>query len=161
DVRAPTRHGKLGRRDAPRHPRLPSAVHAPDYTPLNLRVVSSVVPYDASMPKLDKTQAMRTLDARGIAYTVKQYDASGEFHSADVAAEIPGVDAAFVYKTLVLLRDSDTRAKPLLVMVPSTSEIDLRTLATSVGAKKLRMAKLAEAEKLTGMQAGGISVLAL
>ena len=104
---------------------------------------------------------MRVLDARGITYEVKTYDASGEFHSADEAASLIGVDAASVYKTLVLLREGEARAKPLLVLVPAASQIDLRILAKSVGAKKLRMAKQREAEQLTGMQVGGISALAL
>jgi Cys-tRNA(Pro)/Cys-tRNA(Cys) deacylase len=116
---------------------------------------------------MEKTHAMRVLDARGIAYEAKTYDASGEFHSADEAAALLGVDAASVYKTLVVLREGDggalraPAAKPMLVLVPAASQIDLRLLAKSIGAKKLRMAKQREAEQLTGMQVGGISALAL
>lgn len=110
---------------------------------------------------MDKTHAMRVLDARGIAYEAKTYDASGAFHSADEAAALLGVDPATVYKTLVVLRDDATRAKPMLVMVPAASQADLKLLARDVGAKKLRMATQREAEQLTGMQAGGISALGL
>jgi Cys-tRNA(Pro)/Cys-tRNA(Cys) deacylase len=110
---------------------------------------------------MDKTHAMRVLDAHKIPYTAKVYDTSGDFHPGAEAAALIGADPATVYKTLVVLRDNSTRAKPLLVMVPVGSEIDLKILATSLGEKKLRMAKQREAEDLTGMQVGGISALAL
>jgi Cys-tRNA(Pro)/Cys-tRNA(Cys) deacylase len=111
--------------------------------------------------RVEKTHAMRVLEARGFTFDVKRYDASGAFHSADEAAALLGVDSASVYKTLVVLREGDARAKPLLVMVAAPSQIDLKTLAKSIGTKKLRMATQREAERLTGMQAGGISALGL
>jgi Cys-tRNA(Pro)/Cys-tRNA(Cys) deacylase len=111
--------------------------------------------------RMEKTHAMRVLDARGVAYETKTYDASGAFHAADEAAALIGADAASVYKTLVVLRDDGTRGKPMLVMVAAASQIDLKLLAKSVGAKKLRMATQREAEQLTGMRVGGISALGL
>ncbi len=104
---------------------------------------------------------MRFLDARKIAYTASTYDATGEFHSATEAADLLQVPANSVYKTLVILRDAANKGKPLLIMVPSAEEVDLRLLAKSMGEKKLRMATLREAESLTGLQVGGISALAL
>jgi Cys-tRNA(Pro)/Cys-tRNA(Cys) deacylase len=49
----------------------------------------------------------------------------------------------------------------MLVMVPSSSEVDLKSLAKSLGSvkKKLRMATQREAESLTGLEVGGISAL--
>ena len=110
---------------------------------------------------MDKTHAMRVLDAKKIPYTAKVYDDSGDFHAGTEAATLIGADAASVYKTLVVLREGDQRAKPILVMIPVAAEVDLKTLASSIGAKKLRMAKQREAEDLTGMQVGGISALGL
>ncbi len=49
----------------------------------------------------------------------------------------------------------------MLVMMPSTSELELKRLAAAVGAKKLRMASHRDAERVTGLQVGGISALAL
>ena len=66
-----------------------------------------------------------------------------------------------VYKTLVVLREGEPRAKPIVVMIAVEAEVDLKRLAAAVGAKKLQMAKQREAEELTGMQAGGISALGL
>ena len=110
---------------------------------------------------MTKTHAMRVLDARGVAYEVRTYDDSGAFHSADAAAELLGVDAASVYKTLVVLCDDGSPGKPMLVMISAASQIDLKLLAKSIGRKKLRMATQREAERLTGMRVGGISALAL
>ncbi len=113
------------------------------------------------MANTEKTQAMRMLDARGIAYTPSVYDAGREFHSAEEAAALLGAAAETVYKTLVVLRETSGRARPLLVMVPSHIQIDLRILAKGLGEKKLRMATQREAEHLTGLQVGGISAIAL
>ena len=116
---------------------------------------------------MEKTNAMRLLDARKIAYRVKVYDAAREFHDAVEAAQLIGAPAESVYKTLVVLRDpsaslgAGARGKPLLVMIPAHREVDLKTLAKEIGEKRLRMATQREAEQLTGLQVGGISALAL
>ncbi len=47
----------------------------------------------------------------------------------------------------------------MMVMVPVALRLDLKALAEALGEKRLRMATQKEAEKLTGMQAGGISAL--
>jgi Cys-tRNA(Pro)/Cys-tRNA(Cys) deacylase len=45
--------------------------------------------------------------------------------------------------------------------VPGDSEVDLKLLAKAVGEKKVNLPTEKEAERLTGLQAGGISPLAL
>jgi Cys-tRNA(Pro)/Cys-tRNA(Cys) deacylase len=104
-----------------------------------------------------RTNAMRLLDAHGIAYEVITF--SSDIHSAAGAAETMGLDPAQVFKTLVVQRGAP--GKPLLVMVAGDQEIDLKVLAASVGEKKLAMATHREAEALTGLQVGGISALML
>ncbi len=106
-----------------------------------------------------KTNAMRVLDQRKVAYEVHEY--SPEIHSAVEAARAMGQPIERVYKTLVVIRDLQPRTKPLLVMVPGDRELDLRVLARSTGDKKLRMATQKEAESLTGLMVGGIGALAL
>jgi Cys-tRNA(Pro)/Cys-tRNA(Cys) deacylase len=113
------------------------------------------------MAKPEKTLAMRMLDAKRITYTDSVYDATREFHSAEEAAALLGASVETVYKTLVVLRETPGRPRPLLVMAPSHRQVDLRLLAKSIGEKKLRMATQREAESLTGLQVGGISALAL
>ena len=110
---------------------------------------------------MKKTHAIKLLDSKHIPYRVTEYDSSGEFHTGEEAAALVGASAELVYKTLVVLRDSPQAAKPMLVMVPVASQLDLKTLAVAVGEKRLRMATQKEAEKLTAMQVGGISALAL
>jgi Cys-tRNA(Pro)/Cys-tRNA(Cys) deacylase len=105
-----------------------------------------------------KTNSMRLLDSRKIAYEVYEY--SAETHSAVEAAQAIGQPAERVFKTLVVMRETPG-AKPLLVMVPGDRELDLRALAKSTGDKKLRMATQKEAESLTGLLVGGIGALAL
>jgi Cys-tRNA(Pro)/Cys-tRNA(Cys) deacylase len=105
-----------------------------------------------------KNNATRLLDARKIPYQV--FELSAEKHSAEDTADILGVPYDHVYKTLVVLREAKGK-KPLLVMVPAGRELDLKKLATSLDEKKLKMATQAEAEKLTSLQVGGISALAL
>jgi Cys-tRNA(Pro)/Cys-tRNA(Cys) deacylase len=102
---------------------------------------------------------MRALDARGIAYRAVEYDDSGSFHSGVEAATLVGAAPEAVYKTLVVLREGASSGRPLLVIVPVADEVDLKLLAQAVGAKKLRMATQREAERITGMQVGGISAL--
>ena len=110
-----------------------------------------------------KLNSMRLLESRKIPYTAKTYDASGEFHSATEAAQLIGAPVDSVYKTLVILREPPKSGKPILVMIASHREVDLKLLAKSVGdaKRKLRMATQREAESLTGLQVGGISALAL
>jgi Cys-tRNA(Pro)/Cys-tRNA(Cys) deacylase len=103
-----------------------------------------------------KTNSMRLLESRGIAYQVHEF--SSEVHSAEGVAEILGIPASHVYKTLVVMRQG---GRPLLVMVPGDASLDLKRLARSAGEKKLRMATQKEAAELTGLQVGGISALAL
>jgi Cys-tRNA(Pro)/Cys-tRNA(Cys) deacylase len=107
-----------------------------------------------------KTHAMRVLESNGVPYRATTYDASGDFHAGTDAAALLGAAPEAVYKTLVVLRE-DGAGKPLMVLIPSALQVDLKQLAHALGAKKLRMATLREAERLTGMQVGGISALGL
>jgi Cys-tRNA(Pro)/Cys-tRNA(Cys) deacylase len=103
-----------------------------------------------------KTNAMRVLDARRVPYTVFTYPDT--IHSADEVAELLGVPAGTVFKTLVVFADGERR---LLVLVPGDRELEMRVVARSVGAKSAHMAPQREAERLTGLKVGGISPLAL
>ncbi len=99
---------------------------------------------------------MRALDQRGIVYTPITF--APTIHSGDGVAAAIGEPAARVFKTLVVLRE---RGRPLLVIIPSDRELDLKRCAAAVGEKRVRMASQKEAETLTGLLVGGISALAL
>jgi Cys-tRNA(Pro)/Cys-tRNA(Cys) deacylase len=112
-------------------------------------------------PDAVKTNAARLLEARGIGHRVRVYDSDGAFHSADEVAGLLGASGRSVLKTLVILRERAGRAKPLLVLVPSDRQVDLKRLGQALGEKRLRMASQREAEALTGLKVGGISALAV
>ena len=67
--------------------------------------------------------------------------------------------AELVYKTIVVTREG--RKKPILAVIPGPKEVDLKALAKSLNEKKVMLPTQREAERLTGLLAGGISPLAL
>lgn len=105
---------------------------------------------------VQKTLAMRLLEGKGVPYEAVTYDSN--VRDAEVVAEQVGAPEEQVFKTLVAVRD---RGKPMVVMVPAPQQLDLKKLAKAMGEKKVKMASHDEAEKLTGLQVGGISPLLL
>lgn len=99
----------------------------------------------------------RLLDAHGIAYTA--YELPAEKLGAQETARLLGVSPDEVFKTIVVMREG--KGKPLLVVVPGSLEVDLKAVARAIGEKKVNLPTEREAEALTGLQAGGISPLAL
>ena len=104
-----------------------------------------------------KNNVTRLLDARGISYTA--YELPVEKIGAVETADILGVDARLIFKTIVIIRDG--KGKPILAVIPGDKEADLKALAQAVGEKKVHLSTQREAEKITGLQVGGISPLAL
>jgi Cys-tRNA(Pro)/Cys-tRNA(Cys) deacylase len=103
------------------------------------------------------TNVTRLLDARKIPYTA--YETPAEKLGALETARLLNVSPASVFKTIVVIREKPK--KPLLVVVPGPREVDLKLLAAALGEKKVSLPTEREAEALTGLQAGGISPLAL
>jgi Cys-tRNA(Pro)/Cys-tRNA(Cys) deacylase len=99
----------------------------------------------------------RLLDSHKIQY--KTYELPAEKLGALETARLLGVDPASVFKTIVVTQDKPK--KPLLVVVPGNSAVDLKLLAAALNEKKVHLPTEREAEELTGLQAGGISPLAL
>jgi len=99
----------------------------------------------------------RMLDNRKVAYTALELPK--EKLGALETAVFLKIDPDLVYKTIVVQRERP--GKPILAIVPGTAEVDLKLLAVAVGEKKLHLPTEREAEQLTGLQAGGISPLAL
>ncbi len=99
----------------------------------------------------------RLLQSRRVAFT--SHELPAEKLGAAEAARILGVPAEQVFKTIVITRLG--RGKPILAVVPGSSEVDLKKVAQATGEKKVHLPTEKEAEQLTGLQAGGISPLAL
>ncbi len=70
-----------------------------------------------------------------------------------------GVPPGQVFKTIVVRREKP--GKPVLAVVPGSGIVNLKSLAAVLGEKKVYLPTEREAEELTGLQAGGISPLAL
>jgi Cys-tRNA(Pro)/Cys-tRNA(Cys) deacylase len=98
----------------------------------------------------------RFLDSQKIHYSA--FETPAEKLGAEGTAEFLGVPLAFIYKTIVVKRE---RGKPILAVVPGNGEVDLKRLAAALDEKKVHLPTEKEAEGLTGLQAGGISPLAL
>ena len=99
----------------------------------------------------------RLLDSRKIPYTA--YELPMEKLGALETARLLDVDPVSVFKTIVVTREKPR--KPMLVVVPGTAGVDLKLLAFALGEKKVYLPTEREAEQLTGLQAGGVSPLAL
>ena len=109
------------------------------------------------MAKVKRLNSMRILDTNSIAYEIIQYDAT--IRDARGVAAAVGLSAGEVFKTLVVAAPG--ARKPVLVMLPSNTTVDLKRLANAMRRKKVALAPHADAERLTGLQVGGISALAL
>jgi Cys-tRNA(Pro)/Cys-tRNA(Cys) deacylase len=99
----------------------------------------------------------RLLDSRGIPYTA--FELPAEKHGALETARLLNVPPEQVYKTIVVTREG--KGKTILAVIPGPNEVDLKALARTVGEKKVHLPTEREAERITGLQAGGISPLAL
>lgn len=109
------------------------------------------------MSKTKKINSMRLLEARAIPYETHRYDP--KIRDAEAVARAVGLPAEEVFKTLVVQRPSSK--KPVLVMLPCYSSLNLKRLAKTLREKKVALAPHAAAERLTGLKVGGISPLAL
>lgn len=99
----------------------------------------------------------RFLESRKIRYTA--FETPPEKLGALETARILKVLPEMVFKTIVVTREKPK--KPLLAVVPGPSNVDLKLLAAALGEKKVYLPTEREAETITGLQAGGISPLAL
>jgi Cys-tRNA(Pro)/Cys-tRNA(Cys) deacylase len=99
----------------------------------------------------------RLLETRKIPFIV--YELPNEKLGAIEAAQHIGAPPDQVFKTIVITRED--KGKPILAVVPGTKEVDLKALAQFLGEKKIHLPTERDAERLTGLQAGGISPLAL
>ena len=100
------------------------------------------------------TPATVALTAAGIPFSVHAYDHDASVTSFGLeAADALGIEPERVFKTLL----ADTDAGLVVGIVPVDGTLDLKALATVVGAKRAIMADPAVAERRTGYVVGGIS----
>ena len=105
-----------------------------------------------------KTNAMRLLDRRKIAYEAHSYPHGDEAVDGVTVARLTGRDPASVFKTLVA-RAADGRI--LVFVIPVAAELDLKKAARAAGAKSVAMVRVAELLALTGYVRGGCSPIGM
>ena len=97
------------------------------------------------------TPAVVAAESAGIPFTLHEYEHDPKAESYGLeAAEKTGVDAARVFKTLVVAQDGALS----VAIVPVAAQLDLRALG-----KRAALADRAAAERSTGYVLGGISPL--
>jgi Cys-tRNA(Pro)/Cys-tRNA(Cys) deacylase len=101
-----------------------------------------------------KTNAIRILDAKKIAYEVLTYDnKDGKIDGVTVAGKV-GRDPREVYKTLV----AQGASKNIFVfIIPVEAELDLKKAARAAGEKNVEMIPVKDIQKWTGYIRGGCS----
>lgn len=95
---------------------------------------------------------------RGVDYEITTFPDT--MRDAEEIANFLHLPPAQLFKTLVVILPNSTK-KRYLVIIAANQQLNLKLFAKAVGEKKLIMATHEQAEKLTGLQVGGISALAL
>ena len=107
---------------------------------------------------MNKTNAMRRLDAAKIPYEVKEYTVDeNDLSGVHMAAQI-GLPFAMVFKTLVARGD---KTGYLVFCIPCDGELDLKKAAALTGNKKIEMVHVKDLLALTGYIRGGCSPIGM
>ena len=105
--------------------------------------------------KEEKTNVMRVLEQKKLAYTAHSYPhEEGVAVDGVTVAQMTGMDPAKVFKTLVARGASKT---PYVFVIPVACELDLKKAAKAVGEKSIAMLHVSELTPLTGYVRGGCS----
>lgn len=107
---------------------------------------------------MNKTNAMRRLDAAKISYEVKEYTVDeNDLSGIHIAYEI-GFPFAQVFKTLVAKGD---KTGIVVFCIPVDKEIDLKHAAVVTGNKKIEMLHVKDLLSTTGYIRGGCSPIGM
>ena len=107
---------------------------------------------------MNKTNAMRRLDAAKIKYEVKEYTVDeNDLAGTHIAAQI-GLPFEMVFKTIVTKGDKNGYA---VFCIPCDKEINLKRAASVTGNKKLEPVHVKDLLGLTGYIRGGCSPIGM
>ena len=109
------------------------------------------------MPE-QKTNVMRVLDQKKIAYTAHSYPHGEEAVDGVTVAKLTGLDPGQVFKTLVTRGAS---RKNYVFVIPVAEELDLKKAAKAAGEKSIAMIHVSEINALTGYIRGGCSPIGM
>jgi len=111
------------------------------------------------MAKRAGTPALNILTATGVVFTVHEYDHTATDHFGDETVAALGVPAVRVFKTLLASLSGAGKPELAVGVVPVSGQMDLKALASALGAKRAEMADPAAAQRSSGYVVGGISPL--
>lgn len=103
-----------------------------------------------------KTNALRIIGQAGIDFEVREYSLSMDEFTAERVADLVGMPADQVFKTLVAVGE---RNGPCFAVIPANTELNLKALASAHGERKIRLASLKEVLPLTGYQRGAVTAI--
>lgn len=106
---------------------------------------------------MNKTNAMRSLDAKKIKYEVFEYPSTGALDAVSVAGFL-NENPNQVFKTLVTVATSKTN---YVFVVPGAGELDLKKAAKVVNEKAIEMIPQKTLLPLTGYIHGGCSPIGM
>ncbi len=104
--------------------------------------------------KINKTNACRILDSKGIAYELIPYEVDENDLGAQHIADQLDEDIDQVFKTLVLKGD---KIGYFVCVIPGNDELDLKKTAKATGNKSCDLIPMKELLPLTGYIRGGCS----
>ena len=108
--------------------------------------------------KVQKTNAMRLLDAAGIDYSMAGYEYDESDLSGVHAAQELGVPEDIVFKTLVTRGDGGAF---FVFVIPVAESLDLKKAAKASGNKSIEMIHVKEIMDVTGYIRGGCSPIGM
>jgi len=105
-----------------------------------------------------KTNAMRILESKGIAYLTAEYDYNEEDLNAISVANSINTPPETVFKTLVARNDKNII---MVFVIPGNLELNLKKAAVSSLSKSVEMVKVKELLPITGYIRGGCSPIGM
>lgn len=108
--------------------------------------------------KINKTNALRILDARGITYETQLYEVDESDLSGETVARKIGQNPDEVFKTLV----AQGASRQIFVFcIPVTAELQLKKAAHAAGEKAIELVRVNDLLGLTGYIRGGCSPIGM
>ncbi|MHC5372727.1 Cys-tRNA(Pro) deacylase [Enterococcus sp. LJL120] len=104
--------------------------------------------------KIQKTNAIRLVEQQKIPYTEHEYAWSENDLGADEVVDQVKAPPEQIFKTLVAVGN---KTGPIVAVIPSNQELDLKKIAKASGNKKVEMLHLRDLEATTGYIRGGCS----
>lgn len=105
-----------------------------------------------------KTNVMRVLEKKKVAYTAHTYPHGKEAVDGATVAELLGLNPACIFKTLVTQGASKAY---YVFVIPVLCELDLKKAARAVNEKSIAMLHVADLLPLTGYVRGGCSPIGM